>query len=92
MKVGITLPQGCDREYLGLDGRTAWERTVEVARQADALGFESLWLYDHFQVDPPLDRGAGLRAVRRARRDRRRSRRALGSGTSSWRPPIGRPG
>ena len=53
MKVGITLPQGCDREYLGLDGRTAWERTVAAARQAEALGFESLWLYDHFQVDPP---------------------------------------
>lgn len=54
MKVGITLPQGCDREYLGLDGPTAWARTVEAARQAEALGFESLWLYDHFQVDPPL--------------------------------------
>jgi alkanesulfonate monooxygenase SsuD/methylene tetrahydromethanopterin reductase-like flavin-dependent oxidoreductase (luciferase family) len=54
VKVGITLPQGCDREFLGLDGRTAWARTVDAARQADALGFESLWLYDHFQVDPPL--------------------------------------
>ena len=53
MKVGITLPQGCDREYLGLDGATAWERTVAAARQAEALGFESLWVYDHFQVDPP---------------------------------------
>jgi alkanesulfonate monooxygenase SsuD/methylene tetrahydromethanopterin reductase-like flavin-dependent oxidoreductase (luciferase family) len=54
MKVGITLPQGCDREYLGLDGPTAWARTLEAARQAEALGFESLWVYDHFQVDPPL--------------------------------------
>jgi alkanesulfonate monooxygenase SsuD/methylene tetrahydromethanopterin reductase-like flavin-dependent oxidoreductase (luciferase family) len=54
VKVGITLPQGCDREYLGLDAHTAWSRTIEAARQAEALGFESLWLYDHFQVDPPL--------------------------------------
>jgi alkanesulfonate monooxygenase SsuD/methylene tetrahydromethanopterin reductase-like flavin-dependent oxidoreductase (luciferase family) len=54
VKVGITLPQGCDREYLGLDGRTAWARTVDAAVQAEGLGFESLWLYDHFQVDPPL--------------------------------------
>ena len=53
MKIGLTLPQGCDREYLGLDPSTAWERTVAVARRADELGFESLWLYDHFQVDPP---------------------------------------
>jgi F420-dependent oxidoreductase-like protein len=54
MKLGISLPQGCDREYLGLDPRTAWQRTVEVAQEAEALGFESIWLNDHFQVDPPL--------------------------------------
>jgi alkanesulfonate monooxygenase SsuD/methylene tetrahydromethanopterin reductase-like flavin-dependent oxidoreductase (luciferase family) len=54
VKVGITLPQGCDREYLGLDGPTAWSRTLDAARQAESLGFESLWVYDHFQVDPPL--------------------------------------
>jgi alkanesulfonate monooxygenase SsuD/methylene tetrahydromethanopterin reductase-like flavin-dependent oxidoreductase (luciferase family) len=53
MNVGLTLPQGCDREYLGLDPATAWERTIEVAGIAEEAGFESLWLYDHFQVDPP---------------------------------------
>jgi alkanesulfonate monooxygenase SsuD/methylene tetrahydromethanopterin reductase-like flavin-dependent oxidoreductase (luciferase family) len=53
MKAGLTLPQGCDREYLGLDAARAWERTVAVACEAEALGFGSLWLYDHFQVDPP---------------------------------------
>lgn len=53
MEVGLTLPQGCDREYLGLDPETAWQKTLEVARLAEDAGFESLWLYDHFQVDPP---------------------------------------
>jgi alkanesulfonate monooxygenase SsuD/methylene tetrahydromethanopterin reductase-like flavin-dependent oxidoreductase (luciferase family) len=53
MKAGLTLPQGCDREYLGLDPVRAWERTVEVAQAAEAAGFESLWAYDHFMVDPP---------------------------------------
>src|SRR5438094_9981462 len=53
MKIGITMPQGCDREFLGMDGRGAWQRTIEVAREAERLGFESLWVYDHFQVDPP---------------------------------------
>ena len=53
MKVGLTLPQGCDREYLGLEARVAWERTVAVALRAEELGFESLWVYDHMQVDPP---------------------------------------
>ena len=54
MKIGLTLPQGCDREYLGMEAREAWESTVAVAQWAEAQGFESLWLYDHFQVDPPL--------------------------------------
>jgi alkanesulfonate monooxygenase SsuD/methylene tetrahydromethanopterin reductase-like flavin-dependent oxidoreductase (luciferase family) len=53
MRVGLTLPQGCDREYLGLDATTAWQRTIEVARRAEEAGFDSLWAYDHFQVDPP---------------------------------------
>jgi F420-dependent oxidoreductase-like protein len=53
VKLGLTMPQGCDREYLGLDAETAWRRTVEVARWAEDRGFESLWVYDHMQVDPP---------------------------------------
>jgi alkanesulfonate monooxygenase SsuD/methylene tetrahydromethanopterin reductase-like flavin-dependent oxidoreductase (luciferase family) len=53
MRLGLTLPQGCDREYLGLDAATAWRRTVETARWAEDVGFESLWVYDHMQVDPP---------------------------------------
>ena len=53
MKIGLTLPQGCDREYLGMEARHAWQRTIEVARWAESIGFESLWVYDHMQVDPP---------------------------------------
>jgi alkanesulfonate monooxygenase SsuD/methylene tetrahydromethanopterin reductase-like flavin-dependent oxidoreductase (luciferase family) len=55
MKIGLSLPQGCDREYLGLDAATAWTRTVEAARWAEDVGFESLWINDHMQVDPPLE-------------------------------------
>src|SRR5262249_53218443 len=53
MKLGLSLPQGCDREYLGVDPVTAWRRTVEVARFGEDLGFDSLWINDHMQVDPP---------------------------------------
>lgn len=53
MKIGLTLPQGCDREYLGIDPATAWDRTMAIAVRAEEAGFESLWLYDHMQVDPP---------------------------------------
>jgi len=53
VQIGLTLPQGCDREFLWLDAAAAWRRTIEVARSAEDLGFESLWVYDHFTVDPP---------------------------------------
>ena len=34
----------------------AWRRTVAVARRAEALGFESVWLFDHFHTVPkPTD-------------------------------------
>ena len=32
MKLGISLPQGCDREYIGLSPQLAWQRTVEIAQ------------------------------------------------------------
>jgi len=54
MKLGISLPQGCDREYLGLTPAEAWRRTVEIAQLSEDAGFESLWINDHFQVDPPV--------------------------------------
>jgi F420-dependent oxidoreductase-like protein len=56
MKIGAIVPQGWTGEYDGWDTRDAWRRTVEVARQADRLGFESIWLYDHFHTVPrPTD-------------------------------------
>lgn len=53
MDIGLTLPQGCDREFRGLSPAEAWRRTLAVAALAEEAGFESAWLYDHFQVDPP---------------------------------------
>ena len=52
MDVGVVVPQGWTREYAGLDPAAAWARTVAVARQAEALGFESIWLFDHFHTVP----------------------------------------
>ena len=56
MQVGIIVPQGWTGEYDGWDARRAWERTVAVARQAEGLGFESVWIFDHFHTVPrPTD-------------------------------------
>jgi F420-dependent oxidoreductase-like protein len=52
MDIGVVVPQGWTREYAGLDPGAAWARTVAVARQAEALGFESVWLFDHFHTVP----------------------------------------
>jgi F420-dependent oxidoreductase-like protein len=56
MKIGAIVPQGWVGEYDGWDPLKAWRRTVEVAQQADRLGFESIWLFDHFHTVPrPTD-------------------------------------
>ncbi len=56
MDVGVIVPQGWTGEYDGWEPRRAWERTVAVARQAERLGFESVWVFDHFQTVPdPTD-------------------------------------
>lgn len=56
MEIGVIVPQGWTGEYDGWDARRAWERTVAVARQAERLGFESIWVFDHFQTEPePTD-------------------------------------
>jgi len=56
MQVGLMAPQGWKGEYDGWDPADAWTRTVELARQAEALGFESLWAFDHFHTVPePTD-------------------------------------
>jgi F420-dependent oxidoreductase-like protein len=52
MKIGAIAPQGWQGEFDGWDPLKAWQRTVAVAREADRLGFESLWLFDHFHTVP----------------------------------------
>ena len=52
MKVGIVVPQGWHSEYHGVPDRDAWKRMVAVAQLSERLGFESIWLYDHFHTVP----------------------------------------
>lgn len=56
MKLGIIVPQGWTGEYDGWEPERAWARTVEVAQQAERIGAESIWLFDHFHTVPkPTD-------------------------------------
>jgi F420-dependent oxidoreductase-like protein len=56
MQVGLMAPQGWKGDYDGWPPADAWARTVELARQAEDLGFESLWVFDHYHTVPePTD-------------------------------------
>jgi F420-dependent oxidoreductase-like protein len=56
MQVGLMAPQGWKGEYDGWAAADAWARTIELAQQAEALGFEALWVFDHFHTVPqPTD-------------------------------------
>jgi F420-dependent oxidoreductase-like protein len=56
VKLGVIVPQGWTGDYDGWEAAPAWARTVAVAKQADRLGFESIWLFDHFHTVPrPTD-------------------------------------
>lgn len=56
MQVGLMAAQGWKGEYDGWQPADAWARTVELAKNAEELGFESLWVFDHFHTVPtPTD-------------------------------------
>ncbi len=56
MKVGLMAPQGWKGEYDGWKPAAAWQRTLDLAADAERLGFESLWVFDHFTTVPqPTD-------------------------------------
>jgi len=77
MDVGVMIPQGWKGEYDGWNAVDAWSNAMERTRQAEELGFESLWVFDHFTTVPePTDEitfesftmlGAIAQATERAR-------------------------
>jgi F420-dependent oxidoreductase-like protein len=56
VQIGLLIPQGWKGEYAGWAPADAWRRTLELARGAEKLGFESAWVFDHFTTVPePTD-------------------------------------
>ena len=50
---GAFIPQGWKMELSSIDGAAAkWAKTVEIAERAEALGYDSIWVYDHFHNVP----------------------------------------
>jgi F420-dependent oxidoreductase-like protein len=50
---GVFMPQGWKMELSSIEGAEAkWAKSVEVAVLAEALGYDSIWVYDHFHNVP----------------------------------------
>jgi F420-dependent oxidoreductase-like protein len=53
MIFGAFLPQGWKMELSAIDGAEAkWAKAVEIAVLAEQLGYDSIWVYDHFHNVP----------------------------------------
>jgi F420-dependent oxidoreductase-like protein len=53
MIFGTFIPQGWKMELAGIDDPQAkWAKAVEIAVLAEELGYDSLWVYDHFHNVP----------------------------------------
>src|SRR4051812_17562887 len=50
---GVFIPQGWKMELASIaDPQAKWAKAVEVAQLAEELGYDSLWVYDHFHNVP----------------------------------------
>ncbi|MFM9084354.1 MAG: LLM class F420-dependent oxidoreductase, partial [Actinomycetota bacterium] len=50
---GMFIPQGWKMELSSIEGAAdKWNRAVEIAVSAEELGFDSIWVYDHFHNVP----------------------------------------
>ena len=53
MKFGLVVPQGWQLDLAGIpDPAEAYETMTRVALEAEALGYDSVWLYDHLHTVP----------------------------------------
>lgn len=53
MKVGVIVPQGWRMDLVGIsDPVEAYETMTQVACTAEELGYEAIWLFDHFHTVP----------------------------------------
>src|SRR5438128_3492634 len=53
MKFGLLVPQGWRMDLVGIaDPIEAYETMTRVAQEAETVGFDSIWLFDHFHTVP----------------------------------------
>ncbi len=52
MRFGAFVPQGWRLDLVGIGRAQHWPTMTKVAQTLETLGFESLWVYDHFHTVP----------------------------------------
>lgn len=56
VKFGAFVPQGWKQELTGIDDPFAqYESITRCAQEAEAAGFDSVWVYDHFHTAPSAE-------------------------------------
>ncbi len=50
---GVFIPQGWKTELASIQGpQVQWKTSVDIALRAEQLGYDSIWVYDHFHNVP----------------------------------------
>lgn len=52
MKIGAFIPQGWRMDLSGISLENQWETILQSADKIESLGYESIWVYDHFHTVP----------------------------------------
>ena len=52
MRFGAFVPQGWRLDLAGIPVEDHWVKMASIAAQIEDLGYESLWVYDHFHTVP----------------------------------------
>lgn len=88
---GMFMPQGWKMELSSIDGAEAkWQTAVDIAVRIEDLGYDSLWVYDHFHnVPSPANEAVFECWTTMAAISQRTSRIRLGQmvGCNSYREP-----
>ena len=52
MKIGAFVPQGWRMDLSDIPTEDQWEVILSSASKIEELGYESIWVYDHFHTVP----------------------------------------
>jgi len=62
MRFGTFVPQGWKGDLDGIPTASQWERILAYASSIEQLGYDSMWVYDHFHTHPVVKRESTFEA------------------------------